>query len=90
MAIKLAGVKCEKVNSSSDEALKLLKSDICCGGIIKHTSFPYNCYYFATGELGKLVGRCKSNTANTVFMWLTFVVVLATATLAFIRTRKGY
>lgn len=90
MAIKLAGIKCEEVDTSASDAIKLVENDIICGGLDKHRGEAFSCYYFYQGDANALISRCKSSTADTVFLWLTFIVLVVAATLAFLRSRKGY
>jgi hypothetical protein len=89
MAIKLAGINCERLNSSDEDAGKLFANDIICGGIDKKMGKVLGCYYAYQLEVDTLISRCKSSTADTVFLWLTFIVLIVAATLAFLRSRKG-
>jgi hypothetical protein len=89
MAIKLAGIRCENAEDSLSNMINLVENDIICGGMDNHKEKVYSCYYAYQEDLDTLISRCKSSTVDTVFLWLTFIVLIVAATLAFLRSRKG-
>jgi len=53
------------------------------------------CYYCGyennpDSDADILIGRCKKNQADSAFMFLTFVVLVASMTMTYLRMKKGY
>jgi hypothetical protein len=63
------------------------------GGTRGKKEYGYeNSYYFTFGDAGikMIVGRCKKNQADSAFMFLTVIVLLASITMTYLRMKKGY
>jgi hypothetical protein len=50
------------------------------------------CYYCLEVEdtVSAVSGRCKKNQADSAFMFLTVIVLLASITMTYLRMKKGY
>ncbi|CAO2657191.1 Nn.00g033170.m01.CDS01 [Neocucurbitaria sp. VM-36] len=82
MAVKLNGVQCKA--GSFDNGLKLVRNDILNGGCRAKDV----CYYYDDPD--KILSLCKESQADTVFMFLTVVLLAVAAVFTFLRMRKGY
>jgi hypothetical protein len=67
----------------------MVQSDIICGGINSKYEVPSGCWYLRTASYDTLLSRCKATTADSVFMWMAFIVLAVSATLAFLRAKKS-
>ncbi|KAF2275922.1 uncharacterized protein EI97DRAFT_433858 [Westerdykella ornata] len=81
IAIKLKGADCS--GTSDRNRFELNKISIINGGCEKE-----KCWYATLGELGKLNERCRQNTADSAFMFLLVITLLASATVTFLHARK--
>lgn len=57
-------------------------------GGVKKIDGDEACYY--CDDVNKIVGNCKKVQAGDVFMFLQLVMVLVSATLIYLRLKKGY
>lgn len=92
LAIKLKGVQCvakdcNKESKRTGNCAKLGTNDILCGGIWKQDGKEYCVLLDKTW--GKIVSRCKMSQADSVFMFLTAIVVAVMLLLAYLRLKKG-
>ena len=97
MAIKLKGVKCQSVDyqknyDSAENVWKMVTSDIICGGLKKTSKTTFDYYNFDSDgkRVGALLSRCNMSQADSVFMFLTAIVVGVAATLGCLRMKRGY
>ncbi|KAF9699043.1 hypothetical protein EKO04_002915 [Ascochyta lentis] len=97
MATKLKGASCSNIkfyDFDDDEAEKLQKltwNDVVCGGVRKSKGEAGpDCYYYKLNSLDVLSSRCKMSQADSVFMFLTAIVVVGAAVIGFLRLKKGY
>jgi hypothetical protein len=95
-AIKLGGVKCRIDYADTNNNDKLVKNEWFNGGCRKVNNGMSICWseYKHGGNAQKAldtyVGHCKEAQADTVFMFLTAVVMIVCALLVWLRMRKGY
>jgi hypothetical protein len=92
MAIKLRGTTCnaDKQHWNVREYEKTFTNDILCGGIDKRISDITSCYYVQHGRVDKIEDRCRSAKADSAFMFLTAVTLMAVGVLTYLRMKKGY
>lgn len=92
MAVKLNGVKCSADEEDANNALKLVGNNIFTGGVRNgHTWFEYDAGYRGDKKaVNTILGHCKEAQADTVFMFLTAIVLLVSGVMLFLRARKGY
>jgi len=76
------------VSKNADNCAKLSTNDILCGGIVKKDGRKY-CYTLEH-TWGEIVSRCKMSQADSVFMFLTAIVVAVMALMAYLRLKKGH
>jgi hypothetical protein len=57
------------------------------GGCAKFEKETY-CLYYDNGFFGKIQSRCRENQADTVFMFLTAVIVIACLTMTFLHLKR--
>jgi hypothetical protein len=67
-----------------------LANDIICGGINAKYDFPGSCYYGRMGDEDTLKQRCRSSKADSAFLLLTAVTLMAVGALTSLRMKKGY
>lgn len=91
MAIKLNGVKCE-VNGSDDNSEKIVWNDMFNGGCRKDDICWLYYQYQDNPQkaVDIVVGHCREAQADTVFMFLTAVLLLVSGVFLFLKARKGY
>lgn len=90
MALKLNGVKCT-IDLNDDSNLVKLANDMFTGGVrdgVAWIAWKYQ------GDVEKtknaLLGHCREAQADTVFMFLTAVVLLVSGVMLFLKAKKGY
>lgn len=101
MAIKLKGVSCKAVKYkgigaeySNDH--KMVTSDIIYGGMEwtkKDDYRGFSCFWLfedAGKHVGTLLSRCNMSKTDSVFMFLTAIVVAVAAVLGYLRMKRGY
>lgn len=96
MAIKLKGIKCQVSDNNGLTGQKMIANYLINGGTDGKDNYdqPF-CYYCGhVQELEKdipiLEGRCKKNQADSAFMFLTVIVLIASITMTYLRMKKGY
>lgn len=57
------------------------------GGCVRAKNVPI-CGYGGKDDKDKLLSRCKMNQADSVFMFLSLVVIVAAAVLSFLRVGR--
>lgn len=100
MAIKLKGVSCKAVKYKGIGAeysndYKMVTSEIICGGMewTKDDYRGFSCFWLfedAGKHVGTLLSRCNISKADSVFMFLTAIVVAVAAVLGYLRMKRGY
>ena len=72
----------------------MVMSDIVCGGFewVKHDKDRFSCFYLGAdkNQLATLLSRCNMSQADSVFMFLTAIVVAIAAVLGYLRMKRGY
>jgi hypothetical protein len=82
--VKLRGVDCS--DKSDMNLLELSMKDLINGGWVDTNIGRVG--WYAWVDPGKLTTRCKQNQADSAFMFLLVVVLIASATITFLRTRR--
>jgi hypothetical protein len=92
MAIKLRGTSCNiEKRHWDDKSLKnTFTNDIVCGGISKERGHYYNCHYFYANQFDTMEQRCRSGKADSSFLLLTAVTLIAVGVLTYLRMKKAY
>ncbi|EMD65733.1 hypothetical protein GGP41_010596 [Bipolaris sorokiniana] len=90
--VKLAGVDCELSAEDPGNLKKMAENEWFNGGC-HGSGFCWNNYKYGK-NLSKAIavyeGHCKEAKADTVFMFLTAVVMIVCALLVWLRMRRGY
>lgn len=92
MGIKLKGVQC-KIEEYRDDwkgyrnVEKMFTSDIICGGVGKDGR-ELICWAYWHGSM--LVSRCRLAQADSVFMFITAILVAGAAWLGWMRLKRAY
>lgn len=90
LAVKLDGVKCE-INDSARNAVALVENELLNGGTRdKVTWVEYQHQKNVKKAEDVILSHCREAQADTVFLFLTAVVLLVSGVLLFLRARKGY
>jgi len=87
----LAGVDCELSAKDPGNAKKMAENEWFNGGC--HSRFCWNDYQYSKNPSKVIAiyeGHCKEAKADTVFMFLTAVVMIVCALLVWLRMRRGY
>jgi hypothetical protein len=90
MAIKLRDTQCHFPITDVHTAEATISNAIICGGINKKYELPDSCYYARVDDRGALERRCRSGKADSAFLFLTAVTLIAVGVLTCLRMKKGY
>ncbi|KAF2709618.1 hypothetical protein K504DRAFT_455315 [Pleomassaria siparia CBS 279.74] len=86
IAYKLRGINC--ANKDLDYVHdKMRLNDLLSGGCGR-TGGVYQCWYWDSLQPGKLNSRCQVSQADSVFMFLTVVILIATLTMTFLHLKR--
>ncbi|KAF9735401.1 hypothetical protein PMIN06_002613 [Paraphaeosphaeria minitans] len=91
LAIQIGVPKCS--DTSPENQLDLYHNHLFNGGCykeLKKIEGESQCWNGQAGRQGQLNARCKEAQADTVFLFFTVAVVLMSATMTFLRQKKGY
>ncbi|KAF2440785.1 hypothetical protein P171DRAFT_395514 [Karstenula rhodostoma CBS 690.94] len=91
LAIQIGVPKCS--DASDENRLKLYHNHLFNGGCYKDlpkVADELQCWNGFDGREGQLNARCKEAQADTVFLFFTVAILLVSATMTFLRTKKGY
>lgn len=90
LAVKINGVKCES-DDSVGNSLRLVHNELFNGGV--RNDITWVGYQYQKNQkkaVDVILGHCREAQADTVFMFLTAVLLLVSGVLLFLRARKGY
>ncbi|KAF1841597.1 uncharacterized protein K460DRAFT_434742 [Cucurbitaria berberidis CBS 394.84] len=90
MATKLKGVSCKLKGIDFKHFVHLIENKIICGGIKKSRQCPWSCYYFDKRNFKTIERRCRESVADSTFMFLTAVMLIAGGTLTYMRMKKAH
>lgn len=81
IAVKLKGINCS--HSDDEERFKMHSNPLLNGGCVDIKGAPF-CGY----DDGTLNTRCKQNQADSAFMFLTVVILIAAVTMTLLHLKR--
>jgi hypothetical protein len=85
LAVKLKGVSCS--SGSDRNIIDMSDNELLNGGCAQAKNIRI-CGYAGEESKDKLLSRCKMNQADSVFMFLSIVVIIAAAVISFLRVGR--
>ena len=77
-------------DTSAENLVKLLENDLFNGGCREADDGTTYCYNESSARWKCLNSRCRECTANSVFMFLTFGILVASAAMTYRRAKNPY